>query len=171
MNFKLETERLLLVPFSENDTDFIIEILNSEGWLKYIGNRNVVTKQDALNYLQPIFKSYKENSFGLCKLILKTTMQPIGMSGLIKRDNKKDIDLGFALLPNFMGYGYTTEIGKVLIEYAKNSLNLNKLVAFTLPENTASIKVLTKLGFNYAENYIENNETLALYELKFTKIN
>lgn len=164
MNVIIETERLLLYPFNENDTSLIIELLNTEGWLKYIGNKNIYTQQDALNYLKngPL-KSYKENGFGLSKMVLKNTMQPIGMCGLIKREGKNDIDLGFALLPNYIGYGYVIEIAKELILFAKNTLKIEKIIAVTLPFNIASIKVLEKLGFSFIENYTENNETLSLY--------
>lgn len=52
MKIILETQRLLLVEFSNDDAAFIIELLNSEGWLKYIGDRNVKTTDDAVSYLK-----------------------------------------------------------------------------------------------------------------------
>ena len=62
----LETERLVLRKFTLDDTAFIIELLNSEGWIKYIGEKNVRTNDQAREYLEngPL-KSYRNNGFGL----------------------------------------------------------------------------------------------------------
>ena len=68
MEYILETERLGLREFNLKDTQFIIELLNSPGWLQFIGDRNVKTAGEAASYLKngPI-KSYSENGFGLCR--------------------------------------------------------------------------------------------------------
>ena len=62
----LQTDRLQLRQFNVDDCEFIIRLLNSEGWIKYIGDRNVKTKEQAQNYLEngPL-KSYEQNGFGL----------------------------------------------------------------------------------------------------------
>ncbi|MGB5850101.1 MAG: hypothetical protein WBH40_16555, partial [Ignavibacteriaceae bacterium] len=62
----LETERLVLQELSIDDAEFILTLLNTPAWLEYIGDKNVRTIEDAVNYLEngPI-KSYKENGFGL----------------------------------------------------------------------------------------------------------
>ena len=61
----LETERLRLREFTLNDTDFLIRLLNSEGWLKNIGDRNVRTKQEAESYIQSVFLDcYKTKGYG-----------------------------------------------------------------------------------------------------------
>jgi len=109
----LHTERLVLRKFTVEDTAFIIELLNTEGWLKYIGNRNVKTTEQAKEYLQngPM-KSYEENGFGLALVQLKTNQKPIGMSGLIKRNYLEHPDIGFAFLPGYTGHGYAFEISR-----------------------------------------------------------
>ena len=166
----IETERLYLYHFKLQDTNFIIELLNTDGWLKNIGDRNIRTTEEAKEYLVngPI-KSYIENGFGLSKVVLKNSLQPIGMCGLIKREGKKDIDLGFALMPLYEKQGYAYEIAQAVIAYGKKDLKLNKIVAITLPENKSSINLLEKLNFNFEVNFIENNETLSLYHLHLNK--
>src|SRR5690348_11717563 len=95
----LETERLVLREFDLDDTPFIIELLNSPGWLKYIGDRHVKTDDDAKRYLQngPM-KSYADNGFGLCMVML-TDGTPVGMCGIINRADLEHPDIGFAFLP------------------------------------------------------------------------
>jgi [ribosomal protein S5]-alanine N-acetyltransferase len=53
----IQTDTLLLEILSENDADFIMELLNTEGWIKYIGNRNINSKEDAIAYIQKINKA------------------------------------------------------------------------------------------------------------------
>lgn len=164
----LETERLILRRFTLADTDFIIELLNTEGWIKYIGDRNVRTSDEAIAYLEngPL-KSYRNNGFGLALVELKMDRAPIGMCGLIKRDYLDDVDIGFAFLPVYTGQGYAAEIVKKTMEYAFGELQTAKLLAITLPGNQSSIKLLEKVGFKYASRFIvpETDEELCLYSI------
>jgi len=146
----LETERLLLRPFNTGDTDFIIRLLNSPGWLQFIGDRNVKTKEDAIRYLvSGPFKSYQTNGFGLGLVALKSSNCPIGMCGLIKRETLEGVDIGFAFLPEFMGQGFAYEITAATVKYATDTLQLAKILAITLPSNTRSISLLKKIGLHY----------------------
>src|SRR5215210_8708442 len=102
MNYILETDRLRLRQFTLQDTSFIIELLNSPGWLKFIGDRNVKSEPQARNYLEngPL-KSYQEYGYGLSMVERKTDNQAIGMCGILKRQTLEHPDIGFAFLPRF----------------------------------------------------------------------
>ena len=162
----IETERLLLRPFTIDDTNFILELLNTEGWVKYIGDRNVKTKEQATAYLEkgPL-KSYQTNGFGLSLVQLKADKTPIGMCGLVKRDYLDHYDIGFAFLPAYTGKGYAYEISIKIIEYGLNELRLEKILAITLPENISSVRLLKKIGFSYVRNFLskDTKEELSLY--------
>ena len=143
----LETERLQLRKFTKGDADFIVELVNSPTWLKFIGERNVKTTTEAITFLENgILKSYQENGFGLYLVALKNTKIPVGMCGLVKREMLENVDIGFAFLPNYTQKGYAFEIASATIEYAKNSLKIQKIVAITTENNWSSIKLLEKLG-------------------------
>ena len=168
MNTILETERLLLREFNPDDTEFILQLLNSPGWLEFIGDRNVKTKEDAANYLLngPI-KSYTVNGFGLSMVALKDSGIPIGMCGLIRRATLEHVDIGFAFLPEFSGNGYAFEIASAVITHAKTELKLKQIVAITIPTNVRSIKLLNKIGLHF-EKYIKmpgDEEQLMLFSL------
>lgn len=145
-----ETERLQLREFVLSDADFIMVLLNSPGWLKFIGDRNINTQKQAELYLQngPI-NSYTQNGFGLYMVQLKKTATPLGMCGLIKRDALPYPDLGFAFLPQFTGKGYAFEAGRSSIEIAKLKSYSPVLCAITDSFNQASQGLLKKLGFSY----------------------
>ena len=61
LNFVLTTERLFIEPLSTIEDDFILELVNTEGWIKFIGNRNVTSKIDAANYIRKVFRLLKQN--------------------------------------------------------------------------------------------------------------
>ncbi|WP_421799190.1 GNAT family N-acetyltransferase [Haliscomenobacter sp.] len=150
----LQTQRLILRKLSFNDTDFIIELVNSPGWLQYIGYRNIHTTEDAIRYLgDGPLKSYEQHGFGLLLIQLKTTGTPIGMCGLLKRDTLPLPDLGYALLPAYEGKGYITEATSAYLTYVEQQLQIEKLMAITSLNNEKSIRVLEKLHFVF-ERYM-----------------
>lgn len=146
----LKTDRLILRQLTVNDTGFIINLLNSPGWLQFIGDRNVKTEEQAKDYLLngPI-RSYKENGFGLYLVALKHNLSPIGLCGLLKRDYLQNPDIGFALLPDEMGKGYGFEMAAATLHYAKDALKIPGIMAVTMPANKASINLLERLGLKY----------------------
>lgn len=162
----LETQRLRLREFTSADTDFIITLLNSPGWLQFIGDRNVRTKEEALTYLEngPL-KSYRENGFGLWMVELKEHNTPIGMCGIIARPNLEKPDIGFAFLPEYNGKGYAYEMAAATLDYAREELNIQVLYAITLAENKNSIRLLEKIGLKYSKviTFEGSEEELLLY--------
>jgi RimJ/RimL family protein N-acetyltransferase len=162
----LETERLILSEFTPEDAQFIIALVNTPGWLKYIGDRNIKNKEQAISYLTngPI-KSYKENGFGLWRVELKETSAPIGMCGLLRRDYLEHPDIGFAFLPEYHDQGFAVEAAIATLSFAKDQLHLPTVEAITLPDNHKSIKLLEKIGMKYVQPvYLPlTNEELRLY--------
>ena len=160
----LETQRLILREFQTSDFEFIIELVNSPDWLRFIGDRQIKTQEQAISYLNngPL-KSYADNGFGLSCVILKETQLPIGMSGLIKRTNFEFPDLGFAFLPNYIGKGYGFEIAQAILEYANKQLLLKTISAIVSKDNESSISLLNKLGFKNESTITFSGETEELF--------
>lgn len=96
----LETDRLLIRPINLNDADFIIQLTNSEGWLKFIGNRNIKEKSESETYIQKILDN---NKFFYSIFELKETKKPIGIITFLNRDGYDYPDLILAL-PHFHNF-------------------------------------------------------------------
>ncbi len=93
---EIETARLILRRFTLDDAVFFRELLNDADWIRFIGDRNIHSDEEARAYLAKSYLSqYEKNGFGLNLAALKNGM-PIGMCGLIKRDGLDDVDIGFA---------------------------------------------------------------------------
>ncbi len=170
MNILLKTNRLLLRELNENDANFILELLNTEGWLHYIGDRHVHSATDALKYIHngPV-SSYQKYGYGLYLVALKETETPVGICGLIRREKWEDTDIGFAFLPQFTGKGYAMEAAVAVLADGKERHHLDRIIAITLEENKASVRLLEKLGMTYEKRIIYENtgEELLQYAIQF----
>lgn len=166
----LKTERLLITEIKPEDKLFILELLNTPGWLTHIGDRNVRTPEDAEKYITSSFiANYELYGFGLYKMLLKDTNKPIGVCGLLKRKKLQGVDIGYAILPQFEGQGYTFEAAKKVLNYAKNMLHKKSIKAYTGINNEGSQKLLTKLGFKYEgiQQLEEFENQSAVYRVEF----
>lgn len=162
MKIILETERLRLVELTTSDTAFITTLTNTEGWMKFIGNRNTRTEEGALLYLAGPIKSYRDHGFGLAKIECIEDGRPIGICGVIQRDYLDTPDIGYALLPEFEGKGYAFEMVHAVVQHALNILKLGNLLGFTSQDNEASIRILEKAGFVYRKEFVMPGETEVL---------
>ncbi|TAE69390.1 MAG: N-acetyltransferase [Bacteroidetes bacterium] len=162
----IQTERLILREFTLLDDEFIVKLLNTSGWLYFIGDKNVKNSVDAKYYLENTpLKSYKENGFGLSLIALKDSLLPIGMCGLVKRESLDYPDIGFALLDEYMGKGYAFEIAHATMIYAKEILKISKILAIATPDNKYSIQLLKKIGLTFQKMIIlpHNSEEIMLF--------
>ena len=161
-----ETERLLLRRFTVADAQFILTLLNEPSFLRYIGDKQVRNLEDARQYiLNGPVASYERNGFGLCLVELKESHTPIGMCGLLKREELSDADIGFAFLPSFWNKGFAFEAATAVLKDARQGLKLQCILAITSLDNEASIKLLERLGFRF-EKVIQlsaNGEQVKLF--------
>jgi RimJ/RimL family protein N-acetyltransferase len=144
----IQTKRLLLRHIEAIDAEFILQLLNGPAFIRFIGDRNVRSLDDARQYitLGPQ-ASYQRHGFGLFLVEDKHSHAPLGICGLLKRDTLEDVDLGFAIASKYEGQGIAFEAATACLEFAQQCYALTRVVAITLPENERSLRVLEKLGF------------------------
>lgn len=162
----LETERLIIRPINLTDSKFIIELVNSEGWLKFIGSRNISNNDDAEKYIQKILDS---PNIYYSVFHLKTTKEPIGLVTLLNRTDQTFPDIGFAMLPEYEKKGYTLEASRKYLDEIIISNCYENIVAITIPENRKSVKLLMKLGLGYESDYVGDKGTLSIFSLRAGK--
>jgi len=161
-----ESERLILREVEQADAPFMLELVNDPDWIRFIGDRKVHDLESAGEFIRTRFeKPYRENGIGLWLMVEKTTGMSIGICGLVDRPGLDDIDLGYALLPQYRGQGFASEAAKVCLQYGYERLGLSRIVAITAPQNTSSCGMLERLGFVYESRMIlpGEQEELLLY--------
>ncbi len=161
----IRTSRLDLRELDFNDADFILQLLNEEGFMRFIGDKGVRTLADAREYiLQGPMDSYSRNGFGLYAACLRDG-SPIGICGLVKREGLHAPDVGFAFLSRFWSLGYAVESAAAVLAHARDVLSLKRIVAITSPDNWSSIAVLEKIGLRFERmiRMVDHSAELKLY--------
>ncbi len=162
MKITYSTERLSLEKLSDNDADFILELVNTAGWLKFIGDRNVKTKANALAYIQKI----NANANIIYWVVrLYDTLAPIGIVTLIKRDYLDHHDIGFAFLPQYAKQGFAYEATHTVLQDLLIDKKHKTILASTITDNESYIQLLTKLGFVFSKELKIGNDELYLFSI------
>lgn len=145
----LSTARLVVRELADDDAPFIVALLNDPDFIRNIGDRGVRTGEDACEYLAagPL-ASYARHGFGLCAVVLAGTGKPIGICGLLQRDELPGPDIGFAFLPQYRAQGYAFEAASAVKADAHARLGIQTLFAIVSPGNEPSVRLLEKLGFH-----------------------
>jgi RimJ/RimL family protein N-acetyltransferase len=164
-----ETERLILIPTTEEDAEFIFELFNTPKWIKYVGDRNIKTVEDARDYIKTkMLSQLKRLGYSNYSLIRKSDDCKIGLCGLFDRDGVEGIEIGFAILPEYEKKGYAFESANKLKNVAFNEFGLAEINAITVKDNISSQKLLERLGLklNGTTKLPDHDEELLLYKIK-----
>lgn len=162
-NISIKAERVNIRRVEPGDADFLMELMNSEGWITFIGDRNVPTLEAASNYIRGIVNNPFINYLVVTHNEIKV---PMGIVSLIKREYLEHWDIGFAFLPRFNGQGYAYEATEALIDAIKFEKEFNTLLATTKKDNTRSVRLLEKLGFHFNKQIEWQSEILQLYSTR-----
>jgi [ribosomal protein S5]-alanine N-acetyltransferase len=163
----IRTARLDLRELDFGDAEFILELLNEAGFIRFIGDKGVRTLSEARDYIhQGPMDSYARNGFGLYAACLRDGT-PIGICGLVKREGLNDPDVGFAFLSRYWSSGYAVESAAAILAHAKDTLGIKRVVAITSPDNWASIAVLEKIGLKFERmiRLVDHSPELKLFGL------
>jgi RimJ/RimL family protein N-acetyltransferase len=164
-----ETPRLRLRELGPDDAAFILELVNEPGWLRFVGDRNVHSLEDARGYIaRGPASGYARFGYGLWAVEGLESGETLGMCGLIRRDSLPEPDVGFAFLARHHGHGYAREAAAAVVGLARERFLLARLLAITVPENTASRAVLEHVGFRFVKTFTwpENGTEEALFALE-----
>jgi RimJ/RimL family protein N-acetyltransferase len=146
---ELETPRLTLRRLQFDDAPFLVRLLNEPSFLENIGDRGVRSIEDAHRYLREgPMAMYDKYGFGLWHTARKDGT-PVGMCGLLKRDNLPDVDVGYAFFPEFWGSGFAYEAAAATLRHGARKFGLTRVVGVVSEGNAGSIRVLEKLGMSF----------------------
>jgi ribosomal-protein-alanine N-acetyltransferase len=162
MKSKYITPRLLLNELNLSDAKFILELVNSPEWIKFIGDRNINTDKIAKEYIRKIMD---DPAISFWTVRTRDQAIPMGIITFIKRDYLDYRDIGFAFLPQYAGQGYAYEATVKVLNDILRDLPYSQVLATTVKENFRSINLLQKLGFQFESRIQNKNEMLLLYSI------
>ena len=80
----------------------------------------------------------------------RSTGEPVAAAGSrAVFDGRPELEVGWTTVPERWGEGFATELGRAMVDVAFGPLESPDVVAYTLPHNSASRRVMEKLGFVY----------------------
>ncbi len=143
----LETSRLILRSWRAADAVALFEILRDAEVVRYIADGKPFTMEKVKDFLAWAENYEKANDFCRWKVIEKSSGEIVGSGGFARLDESAEIELGFLFAKNSWGKGFATEIAGACAGYGFKKLGFREIIAITDAENTASQKVLEKIGF------------------------
>ncbi len=167
MKKEFSTQRLFLNELTEDDAQFILELTNTIGWIQFIGDRNIHSKEQAMEYIHKIDNNPDAKYW---KVNLKQNQEAIGIITLVKRDYLDDFDIGFAFLPQFVKKGYAFEATKIVLNQVINQTKNQCIYAVTQLDNIDSINLLRKLGMNRTRMINVEGKELAIYSISVDQL-
>lgn len=162
MQEHLTTTRLQLQWLSSADAGFILELLNSEGWLRFIGDRKVRTPEEAEAYIVRIRQT---TNLYYWAVRTRGTNEPIGIVSFLKRSYLDHFDIGFAFLPRHHGMGYALEATRAVLQLALGMPQHACVLATTMEGNTASIRLLEKMGMRFSHQLLVDEQPMLIYRI------
>lgn len=150
-DINLETDRLVLIPISEDDAEDIYQNVKEYDIARWLINLpHPYPKDGAIKFIREAKELMKKgNSYELA-IRLKSNGELIGVMTLCKVDKKnKNSELGYWIAKKYWNIGLATEVGFKVLEFGFNVLKLERIFAKCVPENEASKKVMEKIGMEY----------------------
>jgi ribosomal-protein-alanine N-acetyltransferase len=160
-----ETERLYVRQFKTEDADDFFLFNSSKQVMQYI--RPVKTREESDAFLEENFNLYLEGfPYGRMYVSEKSTGAFIGTFSILYLDGDADYHIGYALMPEYWGKGFASELVKFGSAIFFERTNHASLFAITQPDNIASEKVLLKNNFALSGEFILNEEKLHMFSLR-----
>lgn len=164
--FITETDRCIIRETAECDVDAFYEIYSDPSITEYM-EPLFEDREAELKYV----KDYREKvydfyGFGMWTVLDKETGRVIGRAGVSMREGFDDPELGFMIAKEYQNQGLATEVCQAVLSFANREFEFDRFQALVHKDNTASQKLLTKLGFVYSETVRVRDEELQLFILK-----
>src|SRR5438309_8129816 len=152
MKVILETDRLLLRQYVEEDAEAFFRLNTTPEVLRFVPDKALLSVEQARQILidHPM-ADYRKYGFGRGACILKNTGEQIGFAGLKYLEELGEVDVAYRLLPKYWGQGLATEAALASVRFGFADLDLKRIIGLVMPENKASVRVLEKTGLRYVE--------------------
>ena len=154
MEFTLSTERLTIRRLAQDDFADLCEMLYDPAVM--YAWEHTFTETQVQEWIDCQFARYAQTGVGVFAAIENKTGAMVGQFGLVwaEIEGEAVLELTYMLKQSHFGRGFAVEGSKACIEYAFNTMGVDKLYAPIRPENQVSLKVAEKLGFEVRGEYI-----------------
>lgn len=161
-----ETTRLLIRELEPGDAPALHPVFSDPQATRF--TLRIHTDVSAtLAWIEAVRKGYRKHGFGPWAVFRSKDLLLLGYCGcgMILLNDKKEIEVGYRIVPSCWGQDYATEALSACIDYAFTRLSINRLVALIQHGNSASIRVAEKSGMKYQQEVLYEGVPMRLYEI------
>jgi RimJ/RimL family protein N-acetyltransferase len=154
----LKTNRLTLRQLTTDDAENFYLLNSDPEVLQFTGDMPFADVAAARVFLEG-YDQYQKYGVGQWAVIRKEDSVFLGWCGLKYTPETNEYNIGFRFFKHYWNQGYATEAAKACLDYGFTFLGLNVIIGRAMKENTASIKVLGKIGMTFYKDFdFEGNE-------------
>lgn len=156
----LETERLILRDYCEDDFDEYYRLKSDPKTMYYLQDIQMHTKEEAYEDFHKVLEDLAQpnRKFYFMHIELKDTHEQVGSAGYTVTDETpvgKMVGAGYFIYPKFWGKGYTTEAFQRVLAFAFSENNVYRVSTGCLAENVGSERVMQKCGLIREAEHID----------------
>lgn len=149
--FTLDTERLLIRPWSEADRPVFKSMMAHPDVTQYVHRAQPYTDQEVDDFFARQTRQLAEHDLCMGALVEKSTGTVIGIAGV--QPLGEDLEIGWILGRESWGRGYATEAGAAAMRHVLHTVGRSRVVAIIDPENEPSKRVAARLGMVWDGRY------------------
>lgn len=143
---RIETKRLILRGFEEEDLDTYAEMCSDSDVMRYIGTGITLSRAESWRNMTMIIGHWYLRGYGLWAVEERQTGKMIGRIGCWKPEGWVGFEVGWMLSKAYRGKGFATEAATVAMDYAFTSLHQSRVISLIHPENLPSQRLALRLG-------------------------
>jgi len=171
---QLNTPRLIGTPAGPDDFADIRRLhTNPRVMATLSADGKTFTDEQSRIFLERSADHWKSHSFGLWMFRDRSDDDFVGYGGIkhAEVEGRDEIELAYAVRSDNWGKGFATEISIAALKQGFDTMRLDRIVAFTLPHNQASRRVMENCGFTYNRDILHANLPHVLYILEARNFN
>ena len=147
----VETARLRLRPPTPGDLENLCRLTSDPEVMRYLG-KGVRTRAETESILAAAIEHWQQHDFGVWVVEDRHDGSFLGRCGLRYFQDTPEVELSYSYGKHAWGRGIASEAAAASLKFGFDKLNLDRIIAIAMPENTGSRRVMEKLGMRYEKN-------------------
>ncbi|CEK12075.1 GNAT family N-acetyltransferase [Legionella hackeliae] len=164
MSYLIITRRLGLRPMTKEDIAYLEELDKDPEVKKYFPE-GTLSNREIRQYMEDCFDNFKNKNLPCLVIFNRKTDKFIG-EAYFDEIESGEIKVGYLFHKKDWNKGYATEVLKGLLEWAKNNIDTDYIIAYADKDNTASFRVMKKCGMEYYKDAIYLDMEARFYRIK-----